>query len=69
MRKSKITYDRFYFQNRWKRNKYSRNCDWTIVGLSVWWSCPTSFCYTFSLFGLELKIWFTRDFIINSKNN
>jgi hypothetical protein len=63
MKNTKITYDRVYFFNRWKQRKYSRPCDWTVFGLAVWWSSPESYCYRLCFFGLELKIWFKREFL------
>jgi hypothetical protein len=63
MSKTKITYDRFYLQNRWRQKKYARNCDWTIIGLSTRWSSPNDFCYRISLFGLEFSFWFKREFL------
>jgi len=55
---SKHKYDEITFHNRWKYNKYSRNCDWTIIGIAKWWVSPERYCYKICLFGLELKIWF-----------
>lgn len=59
--KEKITYDHLFFRNRWIE-KYP-NCDWVIIVLSVKWISPTQFCYKLSLFGLDLSIWFNREFI------
>ena len=63
MKNTKIRYDRFYFFNRWKQRKYSRPCDWTIIGISIGWSNPNDFCYRLSFFGFELIFWFIREFI------
>jgi hypothetical protein len=67
MKKPKITFDRISFFNRWKQRKYSRNCDWIVFGLAVWWVGPESYCYRLCLFGLELKIWFNREFHLSNK--
>lgn len=55
-------FERIAFLNRWKLKKYSRNCDWTIIGISVWWSSPESYCYKFCFFGFEVNLWFERIF-------
>jgi hypothetical protein len=60
MKKETIKYERIYFKNRWKEHKYSRNCDWTIIGVSKWWCSPYNFCYKLCFFGLEVHIWFNR---------
>lgn len=63
MNKTKITYDRTYFSNRWNQRKYARNSDWVIFGFSTRWASPYDFCYRFSFFGLELSVWFNREFL------
>lgn len=55
--------DRIHFYNRWKYPKYSRPCDWTIIGISTWWSSPESYSYRIGFFGLELRIWIHRQFL------
>lgn len=62
MKKDKISFERIFFNNRWKQKKYSRNCDWVIIGISKNWFGPTSFCYKISFFGFDLNIWFLREF-------
>lgn len=56
----KVSFDEITFYNRWKQHPYSRNCDWTIIGISTWWVDPTRYCYKVCFFGLELKIWFIK---------
>lgn len=55
-------FDKITFWNRWKYRKHTRNCDWTIIGFSVWWSSPESYCYKLCFFGLEVKLWLNRVF-------
>lgn len=40
------------------QKKYSRNCDWTIVGLHKRWASWDSYCYKLCFFGLEVSFWF-----------
>ncbi|WP_040280837.1 hypothetical protein [Psychroserpens damuponensis] len=56
----KIRFDEIRFMNRWKQKSYSRNCDWTIIGVTKWWFGPESFCYKICFFGLEAQIWIKR---------
>jgi hypothetical protein len=56
----KIKFDSVSFLNRWKQRRLSRNANWTIIGVSVWWSQPTKYCYKFSFFGLEMRIYFNE---------
>ena len=49
-----------WFHNRWKEKH--PNCDWTIVGVSKWWSGPTYFVYKICFFGIELRIGINRIF-------
>ena len=51
---------RIAFLNRWKRNKYARNCDWTILGISVWYADPENYCYKFCFIGFDMNIWFEK---------
>jgi len=59
----KIKFDQISFMNRWRQKKHHRNDDWTILGISEHWFCPTSFYYKFSLFGLDLIVWFDVELI------
>jgi hypothetical protein len=61
--KEKHSISNITFQNRWKYRKYSRNCDWTIIGISKWWASVNKYSYNLCLFGFELKIWVKREFI------
>ncbi len=59
--KYKNTFERFYFNNRWKQPTYSRNGDWTVLGISVWWCSPASFRYSICLFGIEFHFWMKHE--------
>jgi len=61
--KEKISFNEIIVYNRWLYNKYQRNCDWVIFGLSVCWFSPERYCYKISVFGIDLKIWFKREFL------
>lgn len=61
--KEKISFDRMFINNRWKRKTYSRNCDWVMIGIAKNWSGPNDFCYKLCLFGIDLCFWFKREFI------
>lgn len=63
MSKWKITFDRFMVLNRWTLKPYSRNCNWTIIGVQKWWAGPKAFCYKICFFGFELQIWFERQIV------
>ena len=62
MKKAKYSFDSISFHNRWKGSKSCRNSDWTIIGISEWWTGPTLFCFKFCVFGFELKVWLNRKF-------
>lgn len=55
-------YNRLSLVNRWKQKRYSRNCDWVIIGVSKWWHSVNDYCYKISFFGIDLQIWFKRCF-------
>lgn len=55
---SEWKYDYISFRNRW-REKYP-NSDWTILGLSWWWSGPSDKRFGIHFFGIEVLIWFKR---------
>ena len=63
MKKEKITFERLFLNNRWKQKEYSRNCNWTIIGIHKHWAGPSSFCYKLCFFGIDIHIWFNREFI------
>lgn len=60
----KYTYrlDTIKFHSRWKYKSYARPCDWTIVGISVWWCGPENFEYRLSFFGLMVRIMIIKHF-------
>lgn len=49
-----------YLHNRWRQRKLSRNCDWTLLGISTRWAGPQDYCWSICFFGFELRIWFKR---------
>ena len=55
-------FERCILVNRWKEKKYSRNCDWVIIGIQQWHSGPDGFCYKLCFFGIDLHIWFEKSF-------
>lgn len=63
MKNEKITFERFFLANRWKKNKYSRSCTWVVFGVQVYWFSPESYCYKLCFFGIDLHAWFKREFI------
>lgn len=63
MRKEKIKFNRIVLQNRWRQCRYSRNSDWVIIGVQRWYAGPEDFCYKIAFLGIELKIWFKKQFI------
>ena len=60
MKRHTTSLNHIVFYNRW-RERYP-NDDWTIIGISKWWSSPESYCYKFCFFGIEVRIWFKRKF-------
>lgn len=60
----RIRFDEIVFSNRWRRKKYSRDGTWVIFGVQKWWAGPRDFCYKFCFFGLELHLWFFKEFNI-----
>lgn len=51
-------FDYIYFQNRWAQPRYSRTCDWTIVGISKRYCSWDQFQYMICFFGFSMHIWF-----------
>lgn len=62
MMDAKTKFSRFILINRWKTKKYSRQCDWTIIGIQEWWAGPNDFCIKFCFFGIDLCFWFKKNF-------
>jgi hypothetical protein len=62
-KKEIIKFDRLGLSNRWQQRKHSRTCNWTIIGISEWWFGPQDFCYKICFFGIDLHIWFKREWI------
>lgn len=58
----KIKFRNISYGNRWLRSKWNRNGDWVIIGIQKWYAGPEDFCYGFYLLGLELRVWFKREF-------
>ncbi|MGJ3236435.1 hypothetical protein [Marivirga sp.] len=56
----KTRFDRVFFENRWIQKKHRRRANWTIIGISTWWSSPYSYKYSFCFFGLEAHIWLEK---------
>ncbi len=54
-----MAFRRIYFNNRWARPVYARSCDWTMIGISQWWSGPDDMCYKICFFGFDIQIWFS----------
>jgi len=60
MKKDKVKFERISFLNRWKQKKYSRQCDWVIIGVQQWYSSWESYCYKLCFFGFDVHIWFKK---------
>lgn len=66
-KKYRVNFDRLRLTNRWKTPRYSRLSNWTIIGISERWSDPENFCFKFCFFGLDLNVWFRREFLDDEK--
>jgi hypothetical protein len=53
-------FDRIYFRNRWRMKKYSRPCDWTIVGIHKRYAAWDQFEWMICFFGFELHVWLEK---------
>jgi hypothetical protein len=63
MTKYKHSFVNIWFYNRWLHHKYRRPGDWTIIGIHQRWAGPNEYAYYFCLLGLEMSVWFKREFI------
>lgn len=61
----KHSFDRIYFDNRWRRSRIGRPCDWVLIGISMWWAGPLQYRYQIAVLGFSINIWFKREFIKN----
>ena len=57
----RFKFDRIVFNNRWRRKRILRYCDWTVFGLHKKWFGINSYSYTIALFGFDCSIWFKRN--------
>jgi len=62
MKKEVIKFRRIFLQNRWRQPKYSRNGSWVPFGYQIWWAGPCDFCHKLCLFGIDISVWFKREF-------
>lgn len=58
--KYKHSFDSINFRNRWGINRWSRNCDWVIIGIHKWWCGSDLYSYQFCLLGFDMIIWIRR---------
>lgn len=61
--KYKTRFLKVKFTNRWRIPDYSREDNWTIIGLSVFHFSNERFHYKICFFGLQVNLHFKREFI------
>ena len=66
--KYKTSFDSISVNNRWKMPYYSRTEDWTIIGISEKWFSPTLWRIGFSFFGIDVNVWFKRNYTHKHEN-
>jgi len=59
--KYKSKFDTIVINNRWKRPYYSRGDSWVYFGFSKRYFSTNDYEYVISLFGIDIRIWMTRE--------